>query len=421
MRSWRWILILCLVLLAGGVAQAKPKNASAGTTSEQKEESDFMKFFFRIGHWVDNYCVKDVDTAYITLPEHPWRVAFTNSEVGIHSTFEVSGANGDIGRVQLSSVTTPSIDLGFNIGLRTLGFGYSWDALHSYAHKMNLSLGGQAWGVEFMRQTSMNIRSTLSLPDVPELKDVRLDLGKDEVWMTNTNVTAWYVFNARHYSHNAAIKQAYIQRRTAGSLLLNLSYLNTDISFGHDTTLNIPAVLDGVRKVVTHQVAVGVGYGINYTPNNGKVLIHASAAAQAVFYSINYISYEAPDSLRGFAYPSYAIKPTTPIHFTGTMRAAVSWEINKWVHLSGGLKVDNIRFRAKTDNGTAYMQNWNWQANLAVGVRLGVGRDRVNRALGLETKPVVAELPASSEQTADGKKKFVLPTWVTDYFFSPAQ
>lgn len=103
------------------------------------------------------------------------------------------------------------------------------------------------------------------------------------------------------------------------------------------------------------------------------------------------------------------------------MRAAVSWEINKWVHLSGGLKVDNIRFRAKTDNGTAYMQNWNWQANLAVGVRLGVGRDRVNRALGLETKPVVAELPASSEQTADGKKKFVLPTWVTDYFFSPAQ
>lgn len=149
-------------------------------------------------------------------------------------------------------------------------------------------------GVEFMRQTSMNIRSTLSLPDVPELKDIRLDLGKDEVWMTNTNVTAWYVFNARHYSHNAAIKQAYIQRRTAGSLLLNLSYLNTDISFGHDTTLNIPAVLDGVRKVVTHQVAVGVGYGINYTPNNGKVLIHASAAAQAVFYSINYISYEAP-------------------------------------------------------------------------------------------------------------------------------
>ena len=418
----RWLLTSCLLLLVGGIAQAKSPKASAESSDSPKTESDFMMFFFRIGQWIDNYCLKDVDTAYITLPEHPWRIALTNSEIGIHSTFMVKNRNPEIGRIILESQTTPSIDLGFNVGLRSFGFGYSWDALHAYARKLNLSMGGQAWGVEFMRQTSTNIHSLLAFPDyqIPNTSN-RVDLGKKEVWMTNTNVTAWYVLNARHYSHNAAIKQAYIQQRTAGSLMLSLSYLNTDISFGHDEEWAgvIPVILDNVREVVTHQVAVGLGYGINYTPNKGKVLIHASAAAQAVFYSINYISYSAPDSLRGFAYPSYAIKPTTPIHFTGTMRAAVSWEINKWVHLGVRAQADNIRFNANTDNGVANMSNWNWQANLALGVRLGVGRDRVNRALGIEPKPEPV-IPASQEQPeADSKKKFVLPAWITDYFFSP--
>ena len=100
------------------------------------------------------------------------------------------------------------------------------------------------------------------------------------------------------------------------------------------------------------------------------------------------------------------------------MRAAVSWEINKWVHLGVRAQADNIRFNANTDNGVANMSNWNWQANLALGVRLGVGRDRVNRALGIEPKPEPV-IPASQEQPeADGKKKFVLPAWITDYFFS---
>ena len=425
MSRRRLVLMLCVVLLVSGATDAfaatrYSKKANA-TTATPKEDSDFMKFMFRVGKWIDDFTLKDVDTAYITLPEFPWRVAFTNSEVGIHSTFMLNNTSLNIGRVILLSQTTPSIDLGFNVGIRSLGFGYSWDALNAYARKLNFSIGGKAWGVELLRQTSTNIHSTLMFPDI-KTSDVprKIDLGKNEVWMTNTNVTAWYALNSYHYSHNAALKQDSIQKRTAGSLLLSLSYLNTDTSFGHDPDSYgiLPLLLDDVQKMVTHQVAVGLGYGINYTPNNGKVLIHGSAAAQAVFYSINYISYDAPDSLRGFAYPSYAIRPTTPIHFTGTMRAAVSWEINKWVHVSGRVQADNIRFRAQTDNGQAYLSDWNWQVSLAVGVRLGLGRERVNRGLGIVEPKPQENLPPLPDPATE-EKKFTLPTWLTDYFFSP--
>ncbi len=403
MKKHWYILCLCLLMATGSYA----------------EDGKFMKFMYRVGVWLDDYSLKGLDTSYIALPEFPWRIALTNSEVGIHSTFAVKNNSDAIGRITLQSVTTPSIDLGFHVGLRTLGFGYSWDVMHAYARKLNLSMGGKQWGVELMRQTSTNLHSVLSFPDL-KINNF-IDLGKKDVWITNTNLTAWYVFNGRHYSHNAAIKQAYIQRKTAGSLLINLSYLNTDISFGHDPEFDgiTPVILENVHEMVTHQVAVGAGYGINYTPNHGKVLLHASAAVQAVFYSINYISYSAPDSLKGFAYPSYTIRPTTPIHFTGTMRAAVSWEINKWVHLSARAQVDNIRFKAHTTTGLADLNNWNWQTNLAVAVRLGVGKDRINRALGIEPAPAAPLPEKESEQTDSKKKLFTMPQWVTDYFFSP--
>ncbi len=81
--------------------------------------------------------------------------------------------------------------------------------------------------------------------------------------------------------------------------------------------------------------------------------------------------------------------------------------------------MDNIRFKAHTTTGLADLNNWNWQTNLAVAVRLGVGKDRINRALGIEPAPA-APLPEKESEQADSKKKlFTMPQWVTDYFFSP--
>ena len=100
----RWyILCLCLLMATGSYA----------------EDGKFMKFMYRVGVWLDDYSLKGLDTSYIALPEFPWRIALTNSEVGIHSTFAVKNNSDNIGRIMLQSVTTPSIDLGFHIGLRT--------------------------------------------------------------------------------------------------------------------------------------------------------------------------------------------------------------------------------------------------------------------------------------------------------------
>ena len=397
----RRVLIILLTILAGSVS----------AWAKEGDKPNKLAYWYCIGmNWLDNFCLNEVDTTYIGLPDNEWRIAFTNSEIGIHSTYAVNFADDPIlGNVSLRSTTTPSLDLGFQVGIRSVNFGYSWDALHAYSQKLNFSLGGKSWGVELLRQKSSNIRTEFEIKGEFPYKET---LDDNIMRITNTNLNAWYALNSPHYSHNAAIKQSYIQKKTAGSLLLSLSYLNTEMTLDKDTLLSV-YFLDNVQRIVTHQVAVGLGYGINYTPNNGKVLLHLSASAQAVFYSINYVSYI--DSLHhsNRSFPSYTIKPSTPVHFTGNMRAAVSWEINKWVHLNARAQVDNIRFNAKTDNGKVNLSNWNWQVYLTIAARIGVGEKKRHK--------IIEECNDGNfipfEHKAPSKTR--MPKWITGYFFSP--
>ena len=371
-------------------------------------------FFYRSGRWVDNYLLHKVDTDYIGLPEHSWNVAFTAGTLGINST--ISSTTEILSYpivISMYNRTTPSVDLGFNVGYRGFGFGYSWDALHAYTQKLNFSFGSKYIGLDFSYQNSTNIstQSALNGTHIPLLD------SENNVVIRNANLNVWYALNAAHYSHAAALKQSYIQRKTAGSVLLHLSYMSSRVALG-DTVMvhgaenpTLPSMMSGVRGITTRQIAVGVGYGINYTPNHGKVVLHASAAAMLVCYSVNHIAYMFPDSIQS-KLPGealFTLRSAQPVHVTGNVRAAVSWEINEWVHLSAWACGDNIRFKSEktVNNNVINLSNWNWKVQLVVGVRFGAGKDRVQRALG---EPHFIPDHPNHER---------IPLWITDYFWSP--
>ena len=401
-KSW----IIGCMLLAVTVVQA----------AEADRPHKGLHFFYKSGNWVDNYLLQKVDTDYIGLPEHSWSVAFTSGMVGINSTIHSLTLIEPIDyplKISIYNRTTPSVDLGFNVGYRGFGFGYSWDALHAYAQKLNFSFGSKYIGLDFSYQTSANIRSQAAINDrlVPSLD------SENNVVVTNANLSLWYALNAAHYSHAAAIKQSYIQRKTAGSLLLHLSYMSSKIGMSDSVMIagasdpTLPSMMSGVQSITTRQIAVGVGYGINYTPNHGKVLLHASAAAMLVCYSVNHVGYLFPDSIQtglpGEAL--FTLKPAQPVHVTGNVRAAVSWEINQWVHLSAWATGDHLRFVSeKTAKGNELrIANWNWKVQLVVGVRFGAGKDRIRRALG------------EMEIQTGHRDHDHLPLWLTDFFWSP--
>ena len=403
MVSVRKYILLVILLMMAAITQAESKGAL---------------FFYRAADRIDRFLLQKVDTNYIALPEHSWRFAFTSGILGINSTLQSVYRDESLSiplTISLLSRTTPSVDLGFYAGYRGLGFSYSWDLLHAYDRRLNFNFGSKAIGIDFSYQTSDNIttRTAINNTLIPFMTtDHALSI-------TNANLNVWYALNAAHYSHQAAVKQSFIQRKTAGSLLLHVSYMSSRIAAGDTiiiegtSTPTLPTLMSEVNRMTTRQVAVGVGYGINYTPNKGKVLLHLSAAAMLVCYSVNHISYYLPDSVRLNlpGEPMYMLRSAQPVHVTGNVRAAVSWEINQWVHLSAWATGDNIRFYSeKTYNDNKlFLSNWNWKVQLTVGVRLGVGRTRIRKALKDDAVP-----PAIPMRTTN------LPKWFTDYFYSPA-
>lgn len=382
--------------------------AALTTTLTAEEHNKAAVFFCRVGQMIDNILLNGLDTNYVSLPDYSWRVAVTTGEVGLHSTY-LAKSTPYLGDVKLSSLSTPSLDLGFNVGYRAIGFGYSWDLMHPNSRNINFSAGSKMFGLEFLRLRSTNFQTTAEIPSVSKEP---MELDDSKVWITHTNVSFWYALNWAHYSHNAAMKQAFLQTKTAGSLLLSASYTATDISFNDEAQM-LPSLLFGVNQLTTHQASLGLGYGINYTPNHGKVLLHLSATAKLVCYSINQIYYTTKDTaINGYARPCYNIYPEHPVHVSGSMRAAVAWEINKYVHMSLWGQADNVRFEAGKDEATAQFSNWNWHAYLNVAFRFGVGKKRVRQ--------IVQEADAYIAPSVDSPEKHTtkLPRWVTDYFFS---
>lgn len=391
-------------------------------------------FFSRLDEMLYNISMKGLDSNYIHMPEHNIRVALNTGSHGIHSTYAARNTEY-LGDVLLQSVTTPSLDLGLQVDYGTLGLGYSWDVLHAYARKLNFSMGSKSIGIEFSYQRSTNFMTELRLPDLPKYyPELAASLGStpvdtlDGVNMKIINVSMWYALNSRRYSHSASMKYGYIQRKTAGSPLLHLSYMATNYMF-QDSLSVLSALMQNITSLQTHQVAVGIGYGINYTPNQGKFMLHLSGIMKVVCYTINHVYTMPTDSTRkNLGMPGYSLRPSFPVHVSGTMRAAMNWEINKWVHLALWGQADHLSFKSTHEGAELDYNIWNWQAHLSVGIRFGSSHKRAVEILDTEDMWLRATQPerydSKEEKEPEPEKPpriqtFEWPDWITDYIYTP--
>lgn len=117
----------------------------------------------------------------------------------------------------------------------------------------------------------------LSTNDI--LEHCTTDIPSERNDFTTTHVQCHYVFNSRRFSYSAGRSATRIQKKSAGSFLVIADYYQNFAKF-EDCLL-----LANNEKYTIHKGAIGGGYAYNYTPNGGKVLLHASFIPTITLFS----------------------------------------------------------------------------------------------------------------------------------------
>jgi len=115
---------------------------------------------------------------------------------------------------------------------------------------------------------------------VPQFIDKNTnDITSDRNDYTTLHIQAHYIFNNRRFAYSAAKGAAQIQKKSAGSPIVLADYYQSKAKFDD-------CLMWGLNETFkTWKVSVGGGYAYNYTPNGGKVLLHASVIPTISLYS----------------------------------------------------------------------------------------------------------------------------------------
>lgn len=330
---------------------------------ENKNNGWLSKTIKRICQKVDELSIASVDTNYLSLPKHGWKVAVTTNFAGIDAdveghnipTYDNINVNMHSNMVGQTTVT---------MGYRSLSAGYSFNIAKGYSRDFNLSILTSRVGLEVRSHTTDRLHGTLDASATPQ----SLPVSEGDTRMRATLINGYYVFNHRHYSLPAAMKQSKIQKRSSGSVTAYALFLSANLK-GKNPQLS--HMLNGLKQIEFYQAAIGLGYGYNYTPNRGRLLFHASAAPLVVFFNKSFITADVAVPLAdGTRYETEISKEVSAEHkffLTGVARATVFYNINSHLFVGAAALINDIRL--STASGVQITTS-DWVMNATLGIRL---------------------------------------------------
>lgn len=332
------------------------------TDVQTTEESWVKRNLKKLKTFVDTRAVRRANPDYLELPKYGWRVAVTSNFAGIGAS--VKGHN-------IPTYQSINVDMHSNlsgqtsilVGYRSLSLSYSFDMAKGYSSDFNLSCLNSQFGIEYRSHTTYGLHGTLDATATPQT----LPVNKNDTRLRATIINGYYVFNSRKYSLSAAMKQSLIQKRSAGSLTAYGVILSAKLTSKNGT---LSKMLGGLKQIEFYQAAVGLGYGYNYTPNRGCLLIHASAAPLIVFYNKNFLTADAAIPLPdGSTYNTEISKEVSTKHhyfLTGVARASVFYTFNPHFYIGSNALINDIRFDSASG---VEMRMDDWIVNATLGFR----------------------------------------------------
>ncbi|MBQ2210898.1 MAG: DUF4421 family protein [Prevotella sp.] len=263
---------VCPQLLSDSVAQT----VATGDTIVRKE-SIWKRVSDKLGA---RYFNSKYDSAYVMRPEGKGlTLKVRMNQTG--NTFHAKGTiNGIYSKADLSTKHKTTFSLAGNyrgIGAAIAINPAKWSGVYK-DYELNLNYYGSRLSLDLSYQRSESLSGDIR----GDRGDKRLET--DDATLKVLNLVGYYTFNHRRFSYPAAFTQSYIQRRSAGSWLVGISYQGGSIKSNDELKQRAPDAPE--ITIEFGHIGLGGGYGYNLVLGR-KWLLHASLLPTAVVYNRN--------------------------------------------------------------------------------------------------------------------------------------
>lgn len=219
------------------------------------------------------------DTNYVVRPEGRLTLKMRLNQTG--NTFHAKGTVNNIySKADLSTSHKTTVSIGASYRGISAALAIN-PAKLSGAYKdyeFNLNYYSSSISIDFSYQRSESLSGDVWRDDN------KSQLESGDVTLKVINLAGYYTFNHRRFSFPAAFNQSYIQRQSAGSWLVGVSYQGGSIKTNDELKSRNPNAPD-VSIDVGH-FGIGGGYGYNWVLGK-RWLLHFSMLPTFVVYNRN--------------------------------------------------------------------------------------------------------------------------------------
>lgn len=212
------------------------------------------------------------DTLFVRRPQNKWIVS-AKSDIYIQDYFIKSAKVPGSTNMTLSLSTEIQATFGFSVTYRGLNLSISFNPkrIHNLTRDISHQINyyNSHFGADLSYSNCENSKGTYGL-----VGQHRHPLPQNR--LINVGANFYYIQNGKRYSSPAVFNHYWRQLRSAGSLIVGVTYMFQKMDFTDYVSMK-------QRKAIQHHLSLGVGYAYNWVPNP-KWLVHISAQPGIVFW-----------------------------------------------------------------------------------------------------------------------------------------
>ncbi len=380
MKGIKFLLVWgCFILFAQNGMSETP-------TQEKKTVIQKIRLSLKkVESLLDSMAVKRVKPEYVEVPKQPWR-AMVQTTIGEQifkpSAYIYNNSGGNFS-VEPEFSTGTEVSTGIRLGYRTANLVIMRKLGHLKGSGLSFGTNGNRFGFNIQQRKfkTNNFKAPYTFNN--ETTQDKLNLEKP-VNVKSLYFDAYYVFNNRRFSNSSTRSLAFIQRRSAGSFIIGISYLNYEAEYVDVGNWVLISRLNQFGRMKMKQWNINVGYAYNWVPLKNwcfslTAMPQVTIDNKLIFDKYQLYSYDE----NGNFSPRLLFEGTQKVH--GNMRlsllgrAAVVYNHNQWfASLSGQWQEFTFRHTEKrlSEGNTLEYTNYktkglltNWTANVNIGYR----------------------------------------------------